>query len=1064
MPFARAPRRNRATLLATAALTFGGLLAVAEPGHAAGPTYSATITRTEHDIPHIVANDWGSLGFGSGYATAETSICTLADTVLAARGQRSKYLGPDKKYDDQVAMNGTNLQVDALVTDLHNRQVVEKLLADPAHGPSAKARQMVAGYAEGVNQYLRDIGGSNAITDPKCKGASYIEPTATELDLWYGVYLANIIASTGNFLKEIVDADPPSSSDPGLPTAITDAVFGAVPGGKPDLSILPDLPIGSNATAVGKDATTTGSGMVLGNPHFPWRGRYRFTQQHLTIPGQYNVAGASLMGSPVVNIGWNNNVAWSHTVSTAYRFTPYEYRTVLSPTKYLSEDANGLPTLKDLDHRMVQIQAKQPDGSIKTVSEDMYRTNEGYVLDAPAVFMGWTPVSFFAIRDANGEQLRTIDTFLDMGNAADVNDLLRRQDTQGGMPWVNTIAADRAGNALYADHSVVPNVPNSMASPLSVGLPIPTGGCLTPIGLVLFQVAGLPGLDGTRAEHDCKWHTDSDAERPGIFGPGNLPDTTRHDWVINSNDSYWLPNPAQKLEGFARIIGCEKCQRTNRTRMVYHYVMDQLETAKVSPESLRGTEHENRLGAAQAMGTNDDLVTVCEAADGGSACDALKNWDRHSNRGSRGYALFEAFATRMPASGGYKIAFDPNDPVDTPRDLDESNANVIKAMKDALAYLATKGIAPDAQWGDVQVAGDDGADPIPLGGGDGDKAGNANALASRNPVQNASFGKPVTYGSSHIQAISFLPDNKVDAKTILTYGQSENPTRNSHQDQTQLFSNKEWVSFPWTDAEIAAQAVSIKTVTNAPSPPATCDGVVATLKGGPGDDTITGTSGNDVIFAGGGNDVVRGGGGNDRICGGDGDDIVYGGAGNDYLSGDSGNDQIQGDSGDDSLSGGSGRDGENGGDGNDRLLGGSGADTLAGGFGFDLVYYRDHTAGVVARIDGKPDSGNSSDGPSGARDLLSLGVDGLVGTAVADYLIGGPGNDRIYGSNGNDKLWGVAANDYLSGEGGSDTFYGGDGNDALAAKDGARDARIDGGTGTDTATRDAVDPAPISVP
>ena len=76
--------------------------------------------------------------------------------------------------------------------------------------------------------------------------------------------------------------------------------------------------------------------MLLGNPHFPWRGRYRFTQQHLTIPGKYDVAGASLIGSPVVNIGWNKDVAWSHTVSTAYRFTPYEYR-LAGPTTYLTD-------------------------------------------------------------------------------------------------------------------------------------------------------------------------------------------------------------------------------------------------------------------------------------------------------------------------------------------------------------------------------------------------------------------------------------------------------------------------------------------------------------------------------------------------------------------------------------------------------------------------------------------------------------------------------------------------------------------------------------------------------
>ena len=95
-----------------------------------------------------------------------------------------------------------------------------------------------------------------------------------------------------------------------------------------------------------------------------------------------------------------------------------------------------------------------------------------------------------------------------MGKATNVRDLLRRQDKGGGMPWVNTTAADRNGNVLYADHSVVPNVTNGMKP-----------RCMTPVGLLLDQVAGLPGLDGTRADSVCKWGTDADAQRPGIFGP-----------------------------------------------------------------------------------------------------------------------------------------------------------------------------------------------------------------------------------------------------------------------------------------------------------------------------------------------------------------------------------------------------------------------------------------------------------------------------------------------------------------------------------------------------------------
>lgn len=775
------------------------------------PAYQATITRTEHGIPHIVAHDYGSLGFGAGYAAAETSLCTLADVLLTARGERSRYLGPNGSYDDLTSMNGTNLQVDALVTDLHNRRVVEQLLASPTAGPGPQTRLMVDGYAAGVDEYLRRIGGAANIPDPSCRGAAYIRGDVTGLDVWYGVYLANILASTGHFLKQIVDASPPTLTDLGLPNL---AQFAPVPAELPTSTELmkalgkdPASPFGSNATAIGRDASSTGRGMVLGNPHFPWNGRYRFTQQHLTIPGEYDVAGASLIGSPVVNIGWNKDVAWSHTVSTAYRFAPYEYRTVLSPMVYLS--ANGL--LRSVERRVVKVVVKNADGSLATVTEDMYRTPQGYVIDDPSSLMGWTPLSFFAIRDANGEQLRTVDTFFDMGRATSVRDLLARQDRGGGMPWVNTTAADRNGDVLYADHSVVPNIPNSLAQL-----------CMTPIGWITYQLAGLPALDGTFADSLCAWRTDPDSARPGVFGPSKLPAAYRTDWVMNANDSYWLPNPAERLEGYARIIGCEKCQRTLRSRMIYRYVLDRLATGeKVTPESLRGTEHENRVLGAELMSAGDDLVKVCEAAAGGDACPVLAAWDHTSNIDSRGNHIFEEFVKRLPSGGGllptasiWKVPFDPADPVNTPRDLDETSSAVIKAMKDAIAYLRARGIAMDATWGTVQVAGDRGAPPIPLGGGLGDQAGNANALASKPPTDNSGFLKPVTYGSSHIQAVSFLDDGQVDAHTILTYGQSDNPVSPWSSDQTRMFSQKQWVEFPWTPAQIAAQEVSSVTISN----------------------------------------------------------------------------------------------------------------------------------------------------------------------------------------------------------------------------------------------------------
>ena len=816
-------RRMLVAVAATALVPFtlvahAGQSAVAggvEQSPAPAGKYRATITRTEYGIPHVKADDFGSLGFGHGYATAETNICNLADTLITGRGERSRWFGPEARYEDHVTLSATNLQTDTLFGNLRDRKVVEQLLKDEQRGPSKRAKIMVRGYVAGVNQYLDEVG-ADGVADPSCRGAAYLEQDATAKDLWYGVYAANLLASAGVFVPQIADAAPPTPDDPGLPVDVVGGFAeppAVLPSEKELLTGLgkdPDAPFGSNATAVGGDATTTGRGMVLGNPHFPWRGRYRFEQVQLTIPGKYDVAGAALLGSPVVNIGWNKNVAWSHTVSTAYRFTPYEYKTVSgapgAPTMYATESGP-----KELQRDVVQVQVKGEDGALSTVEEDVYRTDQGYVIDAPDLLMGWTPASFFAIRDANGEHLRTIDTFLDMGAAKNVKDLIRRQDEAAGMPWVNTTAADRFGNVVYADHSVVPNVPNSMTQP-------GPDYCLTPVGQALFELAGLPGLDGTRAESDCAWRDDEDASRPGIFSPKNLPITYRKDWVANANDSYWLPHPQQRLEGFARIIGCEECQRTLRTRMVYRYVMDRLAgrdgLAKgklVAPRTLGLFQHTNRVFAAELSRKNGDLQKVCEAAEGGKACEVLAGWDGMSNVDSVGTHLFQEFWERVPADSAWEVPFDAERPIRTPRNLDEGNEDVIQAMRDAIAFLAEKGIPLDVRWGKVQVAGDEGAPLVPLGGGDAGP-GNANVLTSRMPATHLKKLYPISYGSSHIQAVAF-GDNGVDARTILTYSQSTDPTSPFSADQTRLFSNEKWVRFPFTREAIKRQEISREVVT-----------------------------------------------------------------------------------------------------------------------------------------------------------------------------------------------------------------------------------------------------------
>ena len=77
----------------------------------------------------------------------------------------------------------------------------------------------------------------------------------------------------------------------------------------------------------------------------------------------------------------------------------------------------------------------------------------------------------------------------------------------------------------------------------------------------------------------------------------------------------------------------------------------------------------------------------------------------------------------------------------------------------------------------------------------------------------------------------------------------------------------------------------------APARP-TCDGLLATIIGTPGDDDIYGTQGDDVIVGLAGIDNIHGLGGNDVICGNEDHDQIDGGDGNDRIFGGDGPDRI----------------------------------------------------------------------------------------------------------------------------------------------------------------------------
>jgi Ca2+-binding RTX toxin-like protein len=167
-----------------------------------------------------------------------------------------------------------------------------------------------------------------------------------------------------------------------------------------------------------------------------------------------------------------------------------------------------------------------------------------------------------------------------------------------------------------------------------------------------------------------------------------------------------------------------------------------------------------------------------------------------------------------------------------------------------------------------------------------------------------------------------------------------------------------------------------------------------------------------------------------------------GAAGDDSIGGDANPNFYVAGLGDDMLDGAGGNDVLKGGAGDEHLVGGAGDDKLFGGLGLDIAHYESAAEAITANLW----TGRAGSASAGA-DLLD-GVEGIIGSAYGDTLLGDGEANFLAGGDGNDTLIGGAGNDTLDGGAGNDTLDGGAGNDSLVGGTGA-DVFTDS-TGNDT--------------
>jgi acyl-homoserine-lactone acylase len=747
----------------------------------AAQRFAATVERTSHGIPHIRSDDFSGLGYGLAYAYAQDNVCMFADSLLTVRGERSRFFGPEA-----IATAPANGEYGAASTffKLKNEDSdfffkayldIEQLRAAYQAG-SKDARDMLAGYAAGYNRYLKDAAGK---LPAACAKAAWVKPITVD-DMYLVVAEKALHASGEVFAKEIVDAAR-ASSQASLArlrssSRVTERGFMQA-----RLDRLTREQLGSNALALGKDATVNGRGILLGNPHYPWTSTDRFYQAHLTIPGRYDAMGVILGGIPTVVIGFNKDVAWTHTVTTAVHFTTFKL--ALDP-----RDASGTTYLVDgkpeqMSSRTVSVDSLRADGTIATRSKTFYFTRQGFVMFKPEAGLNWSAKEEHVLGDPNRTNPRLIEKWIGIASAKNVQELKASLDKIVGLPWVNTAAADRDGNTLFADASVVPRVgPDKFAS-----------DC--------FLVPQLLMFDGSRAS--CAWGAEPNAPA-GIYSPVNGPWTIRTDYVGNSNDSYWLSNADNLLTGpYSPLYGPVEVPQKLRTRIGFKQTVEALSAKKkLSIGDVQQLAFANRIYAAELV--LPDLLPKCaNPADRqiSRACNVLAAWDRRADLDSRGALLFREFWNAAnQIADKWEVPFDARDPVNTPRGIAPgAMPAMVAALKTAASKLETLAIPLDARLGDYQTETRNGV-KTGVHGAIGDPDGSYNSIHMASDLTRDGYLN-IEWGTSYVQTVGFEAGGPI-AYGMLLYGQSVDPTSPHYADQIAIYARKEWPRLPFSPAEI----------------------------------------------------------------------------------------------------------------------------------------------------------------------------------------------------------------------------------------------------------------------
>lgn len=610
------------------------------------------------------------------------------------------------------------------------------------HRLEPSTQDVYEGFAEGVNHYMRLH--PEEFPDWLRPDFTGIDAHARDIQIW----------SRGDANRAVRELE--SSGD-------TPGAAGAGLSGATDADLAENERAfgldGSNAWALNGSRTTSGRAILLRNPHLAWDAGYY--EAHVRVPGIVDFYGDFRIGGAFGIIGgFNEHLGWSTTNNSPTYSQLYALEAHPALENHAVLDGQPLP----LEERTTTVDYLTDDGGLAAETRSTWWTPFG-----PVVYR--TEDRVYVLKDPRDGEYRRGEQFLKMMRATSLEewlDIMRMR----AHPSSNFTYADAAGNAALYYNARLPALPHEVTEDTAA---FARSGADIWSELVPWETLPLylnpPGGYVQQAN-----------DTPDYI---NLNVRMNRDTVAPN-----LPEPRLRLRSQLSL----DLVHNDRT-----FGLEDVVELKHSPRMLLAERVlDDLLAAASRVSRQEDGPDEL-----GDALDVLGAWDRTAAIGSRGGVLFKFWAERyMRAMRGveaYREPWDELRPAETPRGIADPDA-AVEALRDAVAYMQSEGLALDVAWGDVHrvIRGD--VDE-PVAGCEGD-LGCFRTLS----FEETEDGRlAANRGDGWILAVEFAEVPR--AYTVLAYGQSPRKESPHYDDQAAMFAREELKVVAWTKEDIEARTV-----------------------------------------------------------------------------------------------------------------------------------------------------------------------------------------------------------------------------------------------------------------